>query len=98
MDDALGRVARGDVERIAVVLEDAVVELGAVRRVLERQDDDIAALTAHDQFGDALLAAQLVLDVGRQPVDLVRDGLVDVHLVDQVQATLEVQPQLESAW
>ena len=44
---------------------------------------------------DALVLAEPILDVGREPVDLVGDRLVDVHLVDEVQAALEVEPELD---
>ena len=71
--------------------------LALVGRVLEREDDVVAPLAADVHVLDALVAAQPVLDVRRQPVDLVRHRLVDVHLVDEVQAALEIQARAGSA-
>ncbi len=94
--DARGRVAAHDVQRLAVVLEDRVVQLGLLGRRLERQDDVVAPLTIDVQVGDALVLVEAILEVGREPIDLAGDRLVDVHLVDEVQAALKVQPQLDA--
>src|SRR6185503_2706199 len=96
----LRRVPADQVQRLAILAQQRIVDLGLVGGVLEGEDDVVVAfldlVRARDvDVRDVLVLAQAIFDIRRQPVDLVRDRLADVDVVDEVQAALKVQPQLD---
>ena len=93
--DAGGGVALDEVERACGSPAAPRRRAWPVGRLLEGEDDVVAPFAADGQVGDALVLAEPVLDVRRQAVDLVRDRLVDVDLVDEVQTALKVETQLD---
>ena len=81
------------VEVLPVVLQELAIELLGFGGVLEGQQDLVAAVAIDLHVLDVLVLVELLLDVAREAVGLVGDRLVDVDLVDEVQAALEVEAE-----
>src|SRR5262249_29202271 len=63
--------------------------------VLEADDDVFVTVAVDLEFLELLVLVELVLEIGGHPIGLVRDRLSNRDHVDQMQAALQVEPQLD---